>query len=51
MKTKLPKTLGVLFKMRYFLNEKALYLNFNIMLMSNVRYALISIEKPIKNIK
>ena len=50
MKTKLPKTLGVLFKTRYFLNGKALYLIFNIMLMSNVRYTLIAREEKIKNV-
>ena len=41
IKTKLQKTLGVLYKTRHFLNEKALYLLFNSLLMSNVRYGLL----------
>ena len=41
IKTKLQKTLGVLYKTRHFLNEKALYLLFNSLLISNVRYGLL----------
>ena len=41
IKTKLQKTLGVLYKTRHFLNEKALYLLFNSLLMSNIRYGLL----------
>ena len=41
IKTKLQKTLGILYKTRHFLNEKALYLIFNSLLMSNVRYRLL----------
>ena len=41
IKTKLQKTLGVLYKTRHFLNEKALYLIFNSLFMSNVRYGLL----------
>ena len=35
IKTKLQKTLVLLYKARHFLNEKALYLLFNSLLMSN----------------
>ena len=41
IKTKLQKTLGVLYKTRHFLNEKILYLIFNSSLMSIVRYGLL----------
>ena len=40
IKTKLQKTLGVLYKMRHLINEKALYLIFNSLFMSNVIYSL-----------
>ena len=41
IETKLQKTLGVLYKTRRILNEKALYLIFSSLLMSNVRYGLL----------
>ena len=45
---------GVLYKTRHFLNEKALYLLFNSLLMSNIRYGLLrwgrSNKKCINNI-
>ena len=40
IKTKLQKTLGVLYKTRHFLNEKALYLLFNITSAWKYRYLL-----------
>ena len=41
-KVKLQKTtLGVLYKTRHFFNEKALYLIFNSLFISNVRYGLL----------
>ena len=41
IKTKLQKTLGVLYKTRHFLNVKSLYLNLNSLFMSNIRYGLL----------
>ena len=41
IKTKLQKKLGVLYKTRHLLNKKALYLIFNSLFMSNVRYGLL----------
>ena len=50
LKTKLQNALGVLYKIRHFLNEKALYLTFNFLLMSNVSYGLLCKEKAKKNV-
>ena len=41
IKTKLHQTLGVLYKTRHFINEKALSLIFNSLPMGNVRYSLL----------
>ena len=41
VKTKLQKALGILYKTRHFLNEKSLYLIFNSLFMSHVRYGLL----------
>ena len=40
-KNKITKTLGIFYKTRHFLNEKAQHLIFNSLLMSNVRYGLL----------
>ena len=40
LKTKLQNALGVLYKIRHFLNEKALYLIYSSLFMSNVRNGL-----------
>ena len=47
-KTRLQKTLGVTYKTRHSLNKKSLYLIFNSLLMSNVRYGLLCWGKAIK---
>ena len=41
VKTKLLKTIGILYKTRYFLNQNSLYYIFNSLLMSHVRYGLL----------
>ena len=41
VKGKLLKTIGVLYKTRYFLNEKSLYLFFNSLFMSHIRFGLL----------
>ena len=41
LKNKLLKTIGVLYKTRYYLNEKSLYLIFNSLFMSHVKYGLL----------
>ena len=38
LKTKLLKTIGILYKPRYYLNQNSLYYIFNSLLMSHVRY-------------
>ena len=40
-KSKLLKTIGVLYKTRYFLNENSLYLIFNSLFMSHIRFGLL----------
>ena len=47
IKTKYPKTLGVLYKTRHFLNEKAAYSIFYSLFMRN-RYGLLFREKALK---
>ena len=49
IKIKLQKIFGVLYKTRHFINEKALYLIFNSLLMSNVRYGLLCWGRANKN--
>ena len=41
IKLKLQKTLGVLHKTRHFLNENTLYLIFNSLFVSSIRYGLL----------
>ena len=41
VKSKLLKAIGVLYKTRYFLNENSLYLIFNSLFMSHIRYGLL----------
>ena len=41
VKTKLLKTIGILYKTRHFLNQNSLYYIFNSLLMSHVRYGLL----------
>ena len=41
LKTKLLKTIGILYKTRYYLNQNSLYYIFNSLLMSHVRYGLL----------
>ena len=50
LKNKVTKTLSVLYKARNFLTEKALYLVFNYLFMSNVRYGLLCWERANKNV-
>ena len=50
VKTKLQKALGILYKTRHFLNEKSLYLIFNSLFMSNVRYGLLCYGRTNKKI-
>ena len=47
-KIKITKTLSVLSKTRHFLNEKALYLIFNSLFISNVIYSLLCWERANK---
>ena len=41
VKTKLLKTIGILYKTRHFLNQNSLYYIFNSLLMSHIRYGLL----------
>ena len=41
LKTKLSKAIGVLYKTRYFMIEKFMYLIFNSLFMSHIRYGLL----------
>ena len=41
LKTKLLRTIGILYKTRYYLNQNSLYYIFNSLLMSHVRYGLL----------
>ena len=41
VKIKLLKTVGILYKTRFFLNQNSLYYIFNLHLMSHVRYGLL----------
>ena len=41
LKNKLLKTIGVLYKTRYYLNEKSLFLIFNSLFISHIKYGLL----------